>query len=144
MTGKVVGMAKRRKIKLTRIEYLDYTGYQPLLPATIEAAMDMCQLDALLQGLEGRAARWKARANAWAVGDVKRLTEFSRPLPSRIPQCAARPATGTAFREKWLAAMERSLADNSSTLAVVDASLLLSEGGLLDALRSRGYVVVEP
>lgn len=141
---KVVGMARRRGIKITSVEYLSATGYFRPFPESVEAAMDMCPLDALLQGLEGRGARWKARANAWAIGDVQRLKELVRPLPSRIPQCAGREARGAASKQKWLAAMERSLAGNRSTLAVVDASLLLSADGLLDTLRSRGYEVVDP
>lgn len=144
VTDKVVDMAKRRKIKVTSVEVAGWTGYIPVLPATVEAAMDMCALDALLLGLEDRAARWKARANAWAVGNVKQLTELVRPLPSRVPQCEGRAARGTESKEKWLVAMERSLANNRSTLALVDATLLLSAGGFLNVLRSRGYEVVEP
>ncbi len=111
---------------------------------TIESAMNMCPLDALLQGLEGRGAIWKARANAWAVGDVKRMRELLQPLPTRVPKCESREVSRGERREKWLAAMELSLANNRNTLAVVDATLLLSTGGLLDTLRSRGYEVVEP
>jgi hypothetical protein len=144
VTDEVVGMAKRRKIKVTSVEYQGWSGYIIPIPATIESAMNMCPLDALLQGLEGRGARWKARANAWAVGNVKRMRELLRPLPIRIPKCVDREASRTESREKWLAAMELSLANNRSTLAVVDASALLTPGGLLDALRSRGYEVVEP
>jgi hypothetical protein len=143
VTDDVVSMAKRRKVKVTSIEYLSWSGYQPL-PQTIEAAMDMCQLDDLLQNLESRGARWKARANAWAVGDVKRLKDLIRPLTSRLPQCKVIDVGELPIKNKWLDAMERSLADNSSTLAVVDASLLLSAGGLLDELMGRGYEVMEP
>lgn len=143
--GKVFDMAKQRKVKLTRVGYLDMSG-GPIPVQSIEAAMDICRLDELLRELEGKGARWKARANAWAVGNVKRLKELLLP-PQRIPQCEVQKERGPlwlAAIEKWLTPMERSLAENRSTLAVVGAELFLSEDGLLDALRSRGYEIVEP
>lgn len=144
VTEKIADMAKRKKVKITSVEFRDWAGYVAPFPATIEAAMDECRLDEFLQNLEGRGSRLKARANAWAVGDVKRLTQLVRPPLPRIPHCEDSEAKGTDLKEKWLTAMERSLANNSSTLAVVDASLLLSVDGLLDTLRSRGYEVVDP
>lgn len=149
VTSKVVGMAERKRVKVTIVEPLYWTGATPSW--TIEAAMDICPLDELLHDLDGGGARWKSRVNAWAVGDVSRLTQLVRPPPSRIPQCEGRSessrydgANGIRIKEAWLAAMDRSLASSSSTLAVVDAPLLLSPGGLIDVLRSRGYEVVEP
>lgn len=142
---KVVDMAKRKKVKLTRVGYL-YRSGGPISVQSIEAAMDICPLDELLRDLEGRGARWKARANAWAVGDVKRLKELLRP-PSRIPECETPKERGQqwlAAKEQWLGPMERSLANNRSTLAVVEATSFLSSDGILEALRAKGYEVVEP
>jgi len=142
---KVVDMAKRKRVKLTRVGYLWVSGGSIPIPS-IEAAMDICPLDELLRDLEGKGARWKALANAWAVGDVKRFEEFLR-SPPRIPECETKKEQGNtwlAAMENWLVPMEHSLASNSSTLAVVGAALFLSDGGLRDTLRSRGYEVVEP
>jgi hypothetical protein len=147
-TDKVVALAKRRRVKVTVVEPQFWERYTPI--PTIESVVDVCPLDQLLQDLDGGGARWKARANAWAVGDVKKLTQLVRPPPSQTSQCNGREealatdATGTRIKQVWLAAMERSLANNNSTLAVVDASLLLSTDGLLDTLQSRGYEVVAP
>jgi hypothetical protein len=91
--------------------------------------------------------RDKARANAWVTGDTRRLKELLHSPPC-IPQSQDREENTGGVRSRvmvtWLQAMERSLASNSSTLAVVDATLLLPEGCVLEELRSRGYQVVEP
>jgi hypothetical protein len=142
---KVVDMAKRKRVKLTRVGYL-YVSGGPIQVQSIESAMDICRLDELLRDLEGRGARWKARANAWAVGDVKRLKDLLRP-PSRIPECDTPQERGQQWfsaKERWLEPMERSLANNRSTLAVVEATLFLSADGILEDLRAKGYEVVEP
>ena len=44
----------------------------------------------------------------------------------------------------WLAAAERALALNTSTVAVLPMRDILCPDGYLDRLRARGYVVVEP
>lgn len=149
VTDRVVDMAKRRRVKVTVVEPLIWTRFLP--NPRIESAMDICPLDGLLQELDGRGARWVARANAWAVGDIERLTQFVRPSPLQRSECEGRQepfavegSISARHKEAWLAAMERSLASNGSTLAVVDAPLLLSAVGLLADLRSRGYEVVDP
>lgn len=149
VTDRVVDMAKRRRVKVTVVEPLIWTRFAP--HPRIESAMDICPLDGLLQELDGRGAKWVARANAWAVGDIERLTQFVRPSPLQRTECEGREnpyaiegSIGARHKEAWLAAMERSLASNRSTLAVIDAPLLLSAGGLLEDLRSRGYEVVGP
>lgn len=146
VADKVVDMAKRRRVKVTVVEPLIWTRFLPV--PTIESAMDICPLDELLHGLDGRGARLRAQANAWAVGDVERLTELVRPFPLQRPECEVRRESYSLeeyrIKEVWLTEMERALASNDSTLAVVDAHLFLSDGGLLQALRSRGYEVVNP
>jgi hypothetical protein len=46
--------------------------------------------------------------------------------------------------EAWLAAAEKALRDNKSTMAVVQMAELFSPDGYLAALRARGYEVAEP
>jgi hypothetical protein len=149
VTENVVDMAKRRRVKVTVVYPLVWTRFSP--PQEVESAMDVCPLDELLQQLDGRGASWKARANAWAVGDIERLKKLMRPPPLRRPGCEDRQESSqfegpvmARLKEVWLTAIERSLASNSSALAVVDAPILLSNDGLLMTLRSRGYEVIEP
>ena len=47
-------------------------------------------------------------------------------------------------KASWLAAAEKSLATNRSTLAVLSMSELTSPDGMLAALRTKGYQVDEP
>src|SRR5690606_12020146 len=131
-----VAMAKRRRVKVTAVAPLNPPI--PLIDATADRALDICPIDELLADLDAKGARWKARANAWAMGDVKRLKQLVRASSLRTLRCEGHEvllgqrANGEFFTETWLTAMDRSLANNSSALAVVEASLLLSDGSLLD------------
>lgn len=149
VTDQVVDMARRRRVKVTIVEPLVWTRFVPI--PNIESAMDICRLDELLHELDGRGSRWVARANAWATGNIERMTQFVSPFPLQRPQCEGplTPLTvdrtlDAQHKAQWLAALERSLKDNDVSLAVVDASVLLAAGGLLEILRSRGYEVVSP
>jgi hypothetical protein len=155
--AQVIDMAGRRKIKVTRVEPLVWLGPDTLDESTL---LGTCGLESLLEELADNAARFKARINAWSVGDVGRLRELER-LSGRDGVAAAEgsrcvpDAEGSAARlrareryarhvDVWLAATEGALARNASTLAVLDISDLLSPNGVLEALRSRGYEVVDP
>lgn len=96
-------------------------------------------------------------ANAWAVGDIDGLRElvprysFSRD-GFRAGECAAAMHGGEdkarEYKAKrtlaWLAQAEASLKKNKSTLAVVLMSELFAPDGYLEALRAKGYGIVEP
>ncbi|MEO8315422.1 MAG: TraB/GumN family protein [Pseudomonadota bacterium] len=144
VADKVVQMARNRKVKVRQIAPRFLAG-NPTAPTTTYL-MNICPLDGTLAELDIRGARWITLANAWSVGDVKRLKQLMRPTPGRIPHCnpGVEPSTGAAEDGPWLAPAERSLATNTSALAVVEAAYLLRTSGLLDALRNRGYEVIEP
>ena len=139
----VIQLARSRNVKVTQIAPRFLKG-NPIAPTT-ESLMNICHLDTTLAELDARGARWIALANAWSVGDVKRLKQLMRQTPGRLPQCIPPVESAAAKADApWLAAAERSLATNTSALAVIDAAYLLQPGGLLDVLRSRGYEVIEP
>lgn len=95
------------------------------------------------------------RANAWASGDLATLRQLDF-RDERIACNAAvvdsawlnkvKGASDMRARVKasWLAAAEKSIAVNRSTLAVLSMSELTSPDGMLAALRARGYVIEEP
>jgi hypothetical protein len=154
VTDKVVKMAKRRKVKVTRVQPLYWRG--PPAPTSDEQLMNTCPLQSLLVELSDGGARWKARANAWSTGDVDRLRAVMQPIrvqPIAGP-CGEGSAVGEApqpagqedpgFTGVWPPAAERALKENASTLAVVEFAELVRPGGLLEFLRSRGYEVLEP
>jgi hypothetical protein len=96
----------------------------------------------------------RARANAWAVGDVERLQAL--PLHDQYAACMS-ALSGSAIGKragmhdarvlmttKWLQAVDEALASNAMTFASVPLQVLLRPNGFLERLRERGYVVEAP
>ncbi len=96
----------------------------------------------------------RARANAWAVGDVEALRDRSH--EDQYVVCT-RAITDSALAQKlglgnvrgrvadtWLAAAEGALARNRVSFATLPISLLLRPDGFMARLRAKGYVVEEP
>jgi len=97
----------------------------------------------------------RRRANAWAMGDLAMMRQLD--FPDEKIACNAAVVEskwmnnvkgGADMRQRvkasWLAAAEKSLATNRSTLAVLSMSELTSPDGMLAALRTKGYQVDEP
>ncbi|MGN7725858.1 TraB/GumN family protein [Luteimonas sp. 22616] len=96
----------------------------------------------------------RARANAWATGDIEAL----RTLPSHNQYAACVDAiteTGLAKRlgiadlpkragDAWIAAAERALADNQTTFAMLPVAGIMAPDGFLERLRAMGYEVQAP
>jgi hypothetical protein len=157
VAAQVIDMAGRRNIKVSRVEPTIWFG-----PDTLDEAglTNTCDLENLLEELADNAARFKARINAWSLGDVDRLRALERMssraavanadgsacVPDAEDSAAWLQAKEASARhvEQWLAATEGALARNASTLAVLGISDVLAPNGVLDALRSRGYEVVDP
>ncbi|PZO08030.1 MAG: TraB/GumN family protein [Lysobacteraceae bacterium] len=96
----------------------------------------------------------RARANAWAVGDVPLL----RVLHEADPESACLDAVLSASalqkrgldelpgkkRKVWLAAAEQALDEHRISIGLLPISELLKPDGYLSDLASRGYVVTAP
>jgi hypothetical protein len=107
-----------------------------------------------LQRLETDLGLMRERANAWAVGDVERLTRLA-PV-ERATACIGVLLESSLVQERgygdvierarlaWLRAVEEALARNASTLAVTSVDELLRPDGHFARLRRSGYVVEEP
>jgi hypothetical protein len=129
-------------------------------PKALLAEMEHVQLDdtgcmrATLQRLEGGPGPLKARADAWAIGDIPAL----RTLPDldQNDACADAALQSPALRKRggegidaeverlWLDAAEMALAGNASTFAMLPIGNLLSGDGYLSKLAARGYEVTAP
>ena len=107
-----------------------------------------------LDSIERDLPAMKARANAWATGDLQALRES--PDSARHDACVTSlvnagfahslglddvPAKQAAV---WLAAARKALADNAQTFAVLPMEELLKADGYLAALRAEGYQVEAP
>ena len=112
-------------------------------------AGEIACLDSVVTLLETDLAPMRARARAWALGDVDTL----RRLPHADDRTACIAAVSTSERvrtliaraqDDWLIAVQAGLARNRGTLAVQSMDRLLGENGALAALRTRGYSVEGP
>lgn len=96
----------------------------------------------------------RARANAWAVGDVAALRDM--PLEDQYVACI-RAVTETELARKlgvddvrmkmsgiWMSAAENALARNRVTFATLPMPFLLRPDGFIERLRAKGYVIEEP
>jgi hypothetical protein len=115
---------------------------------------DVACFERTLQRLESDLGLMRERANAWAVGDVDRLTRLA-PV-ERATACIGVLLESSLARERgygdvierarlaWVKAAEDALARNASTLAVISVDELLRPDGHFARLRNAGYVVEEP
>ncbi len=96
----------------------------------------------------------RARANAWAVGDLEGLQAL--PYENHYEACqdallggelATKHGLADLPRqagEAWLANVEQALATHPSSFATLPMHHLLGEGGVLEKLAARGYVIEAP
>ena len=107
-----------------------------------------------LQRLESDLDLMRERANAWAAGDVARLRKLA-PI-ERASACIGVVLESPFMRQRglgdvlertrnaWVAAAEKSLASNESTVAVLSVDEILKPDGYVAQLKNRGYVVTDP
>lgn len=96
------------------------------------------------------------RANAWATGDIATLRALGNHAAWQDDDCVS-ALSETAFarkrgihdvpvrlRNQWLAGAEASLSKNASTFAVLPLELVVGRDNYIDALKAKGYEVIEP
>lgn len=77
--------------------------------------------------------------DAWASGDTKALDRLNR---TELGGGDARFDTLITQRnQRWIAELERLLADNDQSLVIVGAGHLVGEGGVPELLKQAGYTV---
>jgi hypothetical protein len=95
----------------------------------------------------------RARANAWATGDIEALQSlaetdgsYARSLAYSWPFLSEKEVqrVQAEAENKLLAAIERAMNRNRTTFAALPIHLLLRKDGLIARLRASGYVVEEP
>jgi hypothetical protein len=93
------------------------------------------------------------RANYWSLGDIDGLK--SLPYPDERAACINAFLTAPKLREEfekaysqtemlWMSTAENALEKNASTFAVVPLTVFLQKDGVLDQLRTKGYVIKDP
>jgi hypothetical protein len=108
-----------------------------------------------IERLEVDIDAMRARANAWAIGDVETMRTLTYPDQDQACKSAfldstwVRSLPGAASlqqrqREKWLTAAEKALAGNQSTFALLPVAQIMNPTGLVAALAAKGYRVEQP
>lgn len=136
-------------------EEIVITDPKPLLKEWSKTTMDdLACFDNTMRVIETDIDAMRARANAWATGDMAAL----RALPPATQWEACNNAiseTGIGkrlgygdaqhkLRAKWLAAAAAALEKNSISFAMLGLNDLLGPNGYLAALEAKGYTVLAP
>ena len=128
---------------------------KPLLKEWSKTTLDdIACFDNTMTRIETDLDAMRARANAWATGDMAALQ--SLPPPYQWDACSSaiteagigkRLGFGDAnqkVRAKWMAAAEAALSKNPVTFATLDMKDLLGANGFLAKLKAKGYTVLAP
>jgi uncharacterized protein YbaP (TraB family) len=148
--------AKKHKLKITR----------PRIEVKIESPRaaikefkkgELADLDCFaktIERLETDLDAMRARANAWARGDVaalRRLTYVDQSsacieaiMNAQVVQERGYQELPARVAKEWMTAAEAALEKNRSTFGVLPITELLKPDGYLAALRAKGYAIEEP
>jgi uncharacterized protein YbaP (TraB family) len=121
--------------------------------SAIPSAGEIDCLRSTVELLETQLPVMRTRANLWSTGDIEKLRGLLR--SDAVETCAGAVLVVPSFREEytkineqlssaWLAAAEKAIAANLSTVAVTSMAELLKPGGWLATFRARGYEITEP
>lgn len=146
----VVEFAQKTRVDVTTPS-IDGFDIEKGMSAAVKSAgsEDLHCLEFVVDQLEHQIGPLKARANAWATGNVAAL----RGLPAELPRSC--DLISSAFssqyqdldersRRAWIDAAESALSKNDLTFAIRSVQDLLAPEGTLGVLRARGYAVEEP
>ncbi|HTD73419.1 MAG TPA: TraB/GumN family protein [Steroidobacteraceae bacterium] len=95
----------------------------------------------------------RTRANLWSTGDIERLSGLLQ--SDAVETCASAVLVVPSFQKEyarlhaqlqsaWLAAAEKAIAANVSSVSVLSMTELLKPDGWLALFRARGYEITEP
>ena len=153
----IEGIAKKRGVKFTQ------TGFMVDLddPARVLKDFKQSQMDdtacftRTLERFEGDIDAMRMRANAWAKGNIAEISNLD--YAEREDACNNAILNSPAARKhpafqnlrerrlaSWLTAAEKSLANNTSTVAMLSMSDILGPKSYLAELQAKGYTVESP
>lgn len=155
--NRIFTIAKEHKLKVTSTGFsIPLENPRGALKDFKKSALDDLDcftktIDRLETDLEGM----RTRANAWAIGDVAKMRALT--YPDQAEACRS-AVTNSAWmkglkgaedldaraKASWLAAVDKAMAANRSTFAVLPVARAMNAGGYLDALKEKGYTVEQP
>lgn len=136
-------------------EEIVVTDPKPLLKEFSKTTLDdLACFDNTMTRIETDLDAMRARANAWATGDMAALQSLPPPYSwetcsSAITEAGIGKRLGfgdaqTKVQAKWLAAAEAALSKNMVTFATLDMKDLLGPNSYLAKLKAKGYTVLAP
>ncbi|HET6431332.1 TraB/GumN family protein [Dyella sp.] len=156
VTDTVRDLARRHDIPLINVTYhLKVDDLRGAIKAfTRSGPNDLECFHRAVSGLETELPLIRARANAWATGDLDAL----RALPADgARQACLEAITEAGFarqlgladlparvRDTWLSAADKALLDHAQSFAVLPLEALIGPQSALPGLRARGYTVTAP
>ena len=148
--------AKKHKVKITRprIE-LEVDKPRALIKEFKKGELaDVDCFAKTIERLETDLDAMRARANAWARGDIAALRKISfvdhasacndAVMNAQVVRQHGYQDLPAQVQKEWVSAAEKALSENHSTFAVLPISELLKSNGHLAALRADGYEIDEP
>jgi hypothetical protein len=155
--AQIEGIAKKRGVKVTQTNYmvnLDDPG-RVLKDFKNSQMEDMACFTKTLERFEGDIDAMRMRANAWANGNIAEISSLDyaeredacNDAVLNSPAAKKHPAFQNLREHRlasWLKAAEKSLAENTSTVAMLTMSDILGPKSYLAALQARGYTVESP
>ncbi|MEO7496373.1 MAG: TraB/GumN family protein [Massilia sp.] len=150
-------LAKKNKIKITHTSvHVEVEEPKAALKDFKKSSLaDQDCFAKTIERLETDVDAIRVRANAWAIGNLAVMEKLR--YPDQAASChkalldseALKKQPGIATieqrqREKWLAAVEKALAANKSTFALMSVERLLDPKGYLADLQAKGYQVDKP
>jgi TraB/PrgY/gumN family len=149
-------MAKQRKVRLVEptleIE-IDKPG-QAIKQFKKSSLQDIACFTTTLDRLETDLDAMRARATAWAIGDIDALRKL--PYPDQFGACGSAILNSPIVQDRglqdilkrveslWLEQAQAAMARNQVTFAVLPMSQLLRPDGYIAKLQARGYEVETP
>jgi uncharacterized protein YbaP (TraB family) len=143
-------LARKNKVKIVQPELRIEDPKGTLAEvAQIPREAELACMKSTLNRLENDLALARQRAEDWSLGDIDALRSTNALAQQETCWSALMQSPKVAtirrqFDEQWLQLVYDSLENHSISLAVVPITELFKKNGVLDLLRSRGYLVEEP
>ncbi len=154
---RIYAIAKEHKLKTTSTGFsIALENPRGALKDFKKSAIDdLACFTTTIDRLETDLDGMRVRANAWAIGDIGKMRSLSYPDQAEACRTAM---TGSAWmkglkggddldaraKATWLAAVDKAVAANRSTFALLPVAKAMNAGGYLDALKANGYTVEQP
>lgn len=138
-------MAKQAKVRTRPMNDVELGPLIKQAGRLDDNAHQVC-LEVALGELERQAPDPRAVGRAWATGDLRTLGRIYR--PSALEPCLLQVASGSALIARQIdsaaSGVSAALGAPGRTVALIDLSLLLRPGGVLDRLAAQGATVTAP